>query len=364
MQKTAKTKTKCDCKDVMDIKDDYQKCKLKKENDDSISIEPLTEEKRQQLVNMEKMWSDNKKYYLYREIAFVMSNYGKEIFKWLKDNETKSVLPSDFLEKHQLKSKYREKMVDWMIQVFSRYESSQGTFELAVQIMDHYIAKEDETDLSKNTIHLIGLTCIYMASKLEDNIPLRLKHVVKNIGHESFSKHKIICKERHIAKLLDFDFYKVGAYDYLLTYFLDLRLNNYERIKELDGKKIIRKYLNFCVFVSKLLLYDEYFSTNRPSLNFLAILTFGYDCVHLNSPYVSKDLRHLLRDWIYCITAEFGYTIEAVNKVYTKIYELYDKKIIKMEQALNTGFYLKCDSDDEDYVKRTNLATYYEEYFL
>ena len=116
--------------------------------------------------------------------------------------------------------------------------------------------------------------------------------------------------------------------------------------------------------MSKLLLYDEYFSTNRPSLNFLAILTFGYDCVHLNSPYVSKDLRHLLRDWIYCITAEFGYTIEAVNKVYTKIYELYDKKIIKMEQALNTGFYLKCDSDDEDYVKRTNLATYYEEYFL
>jgi len=64
MQKTAKIKTKCDYKDVMDIKDDYQKCKLKKENDDSISIEPLTEEKKQQLVNMEKMWSDNKKYYL------------------------------------------------------------------------------------------------------------------------------------------------------------------------------------------------------------------------------------------------------------------------------------------------------------
>ena len=313
MEKIVRKKKRCEKKDIVDIKEEYKKGKAgKKRDDDDEFIGPLSEEKREKLVKLEKMWYSNKQYYLYREIAFVMDKYGKDIFKWLKDNEPKSALPSDFLEKHHVKSRDRDKMVDWMVQVFSRYNSSPGTLELAVQIMDHYIAEEDDKDMVKDSLHLIGLTCIYIASKLEDNVPLRLKHVVKNIGHDSFSKKRIISEERYIVKTLNFDFYKVGTYDYLFSYFLDLRFNNLERIKELDGKKIISKYLGFCVFLSKLLLYDEYFSTNRPALNFLAILTVAYDCLHLNSNYISKDLRHLLRDWIYCITAEFGYTIEAV----------------------------------------------------
>ena len=344
------------------IKDEFNKRKagLIEELDDDEKV-PETEEIRQIMVQKEKMWKENKQYYLYREMGYVMVKYGKDIFKWLKENEPKELIPLNFLEKHKITSKEREKLVDWMVEVFARYNSSPCTLDLAVQIMDQFIAEDDE-QLKRYNLYLIALTCIYIASKLEDNVPLRIKHVARNIGHKMESRRDIRTLEKYITKALNFDFYKARTYDYLSAYFMDLKMTNFERIKELEGKDLINRYLRFCLFLSKLLLYDEYFSTIRPGLNFLAILTVGYDVV-CDSSCISKSLRHLLRDWIYCITAEFGYSPDTCKIVYTKIYNLYNNKIIVTDKIINSGLY-KYDEDDDNCVKRTNLVNYYDEYFL
>ena len=142
-----------------------------------------------------------------------------------KEYEAKFLIPSNFLERHSLTPEAREKMVDWMVEVFSVNKSEQGTLQLAVHIMDAYILNTKRM-LKDGDIHLIGLCSIYLASKIEEKIPLRLTHIVNNLGKNTFSKDEIIEMERDIVKTIEFDFFTAGSYDYLMVFFYDLKVNN------------------------------------------------------------------------------------------------------------------------------------------
>jgi len=72
----------------------------------------------------------------YKKLEEIVEKYGREIFTCIKDNESKFLLPMNFMDRHQLTPAARERMVDWMIEVFSVYKCDPGTFELAVHIMD------------------------------------------------------------------------------------------------------------------------------------------------------------------------------------------------------------------------------------
>ena len=68
-------------------------------------------------------------------------------------------------------------MVDWMIVVFRVLKkSSYKTFFLATQLMDTYfiIKKKQGKKVSKQDLHIVGLVCVFIASKFEDVIPIYL----------------------------------------------------------------------------------------------------------------------------------------------------------------------------------------------
>ena len=62
-------------------------------------------------------------------------------------------------------------MIDWMFEVLTAFKMSEQTFFLAVQYMDRYIA-ESEKLLDLSQLHLIAITCMFLASKFEDISPL------------------------------------------------------------------------------------------------------------------------------------------------------------------------------------------------
>ena len=130
------------------------------------------------------------KFYLSREIALTVEKYGRDIFSCVRNDECKFLIPTNFMDRHSLTPNVRERMVDWMVEVFSVYKCDPGTFELAVHIMDSYISKCKKV-IHDEDIHLIGLTCIYISSKIEDIIPLRMSHIVKSLGHSTFSEKAI-----------------------------------------------------------------------------------------------------------------------------------------------------------------------------
>lgn len=270
----------------------------------------------------------NDQYYLFREKALMVDKYGKTMYEWNQDNEAKYLIPSDFLKKHGLSPEARERMVDWMIEVFSVNKSEPGTFELAVHIMDSYILNTNKI-LKDEDIHLIGLTSIYIASKMEEKIPMRLIHIVNNLGKGVFSKAEIIAMEKEIVETIEFDFFTAGTYDYLMTFFWDLKVNNGQILNDFKEHDIIDKYMKFCIFLSKLTLYNHKFAAYSTSLIAIGILTLGFDFLKRNNQIKEKKLMKFLQDWIFYLMNEMKFNPDAVGYVYLKIYDLYKLDILE-----------------------------------
>jgi hypothetical protein len=337
-----------------------EKEKEKFEEAQKISIEKIND------INNHEKSKKNEKYYLSREIALTIEKYGREMFSTVKENESKFLVPINFMDRHSLTPSARERMVDWMVEVFSVYKCDPGTFELAVHIMDCYISKSQKI-LYDEDIHLIGLTCIYISTKVEDIIPLRMSHIVKSLGHMTFNEKEIMEKEREIIKTIDFDLFTAGTFDYLMTFFYDLKVNNAKKISKFNGILIVEKFMNFSILLSQLLLYSNEFVCYRQSLNSLAVLALAFDILKTNIKNLNKDLKNFLSDWVFYVINEMGFNADAINIIYDKISKFYHKKIIlpqksKEKKKLNKKKKNKDDdSDDSDII---NLCKFNQDKFI
>ena len=68
-----------------------------------------------------------------------------------------------------------------MIQVFRVLKkSSDQTFFQAIRIIDHYFLEKERLNLAikKDDVHLLSLGGIFLASKLEDVVPVKMYQIV------------------------------------------------------------------------------------------------------------------------------------------------------------------------------------------
>mmetsp|Transcript_31345 Transcript_31345/g.5647 ORF Transcript_31345/g.5647 Transcript_31345/m.5647 type:complete len:84 (-) Transcript_31345:212-463(-) len=80
------------------------------------------------------------------------------------------------LANHNITEELRAKMIDWMVEVLKACDCSDSTFFLSVKLMELYFSKET-IPIQINDIHLIGVVCMFIASKYHDIQPLRMKTV-------------------------------------------------------------------------------------------------------------------------------------------------------------------------------------------
>ena len=303
---------------------------------------------------------NSKQYYLYRGMAYMGDKYGDNIFEWIKENDIKYIKPQKFLKRHSLRKETRTKMVDWMVEVFYLTKSEPSTFELAVHIMDRYISRTKKILYDIN-INLIGLTCIYLASKMTEDFPLKLIHISKNIGKGEFINSDIIEKEKEISNTINYDFIEAGIYGILMAFFQDLQLNYYKRINELDGKKIISEYMDFCFLLSKLVLYNEGLLSYKTSFISIVILSFGLDILILRKKELTKDLRVFLVEWINYLKNELDILSYDIEWLYKEILQLYKTYLYIPISQIN---YVKNQKKRRRYSEQINLLKYYKDKLL
>lgn len=188
-------------------------------------------------------------------------NYGPEIYEFSMELEKLAYFPNS-LKKHKIEPEIRTKMIDWMIEVLSAYNSDPQTFSLAVQIMDLYIAKSQNV-LTNNDVHLLGIVSMYIASKMEDIIPLRMNHVKSKISHNKFSEKEIKRKEKNILETIDFETITSSTYDFIRTFVFDFIHNNRIQIHKLNMFHHIDVFDNVAIFLSKLIYHNEDFSNYK-----------------------------------------------------------------------------------------------------
>ncbi|CAK75510.1 unnamed protein product (macronuclear) [Paramecium tetraurelia] len=169
--------------------------------------------------------------FLYNYGDIILTNY--QIYDGIQKFE--------FLKKHSINSSLRAKMIDWMIEVLTSYKCKDQTFFLAVRLMDQYLNLSLKSHAPQD-MHLIGVTCMFIACKFEEVQPVKLQTVHEKIAHKKLSKEEIREKENQIGQALDFKFFGATLYE-IITITLQM-INQYQKLHQI------------VVYLAKMIIYD------------------------------------------------------------------------------------------------------------
>jgi hypothetical protein len=89
-------------------------------------------------------------------------------------------------------------LMDWMAEVAHDFDLGRETFYYAVKYVDQCLARR--TNLEKQKFQLFGLTCLFIACKMEEILPPSIDHLAE-LGWGVFTKEEIYSEELAIAEV-------------------------------------------------------------------------------------------------------------------------------------------------------------------
>jgi hypothetical protein len=208
------------------------------------------------------------------------------------------------------------------MEIFASYASEPLSFFLAVEIMDNYLQKAQQK-FNENDIHLIGMVSMYMASKMEDIIPLHMVHIKTKIGHDKFTQNEIIMMERDILKVLNWDIILITIYDVVKTFLSDFYVNNRNMINTLKLETICYDLEIISIFLCKLVCLHEAFFKYNKCIKGISVIIAAFDILRSNYK-MSKEAENFLRQWLLFLVKESKFPVENVTKVYNKVCSFYE----------------------------------------
>lgn len=121
---------------------------------------------------------------------------------------------TDFFARHEITEKTRARLLDWMIEVLKIYQQSEETLFRAFSLLDDYLAQTPRVVQSAD-LHLLGSTCMYVASKQEEVRPIKLNALVVDICKGKFSVEEIFAKELDVLSTIGFRSQKPDLFELL-----------------------------------------------------------------------------------------------------------------------------------------------------
>ena len=251
----------------------------------------------------------------------LVKSYGPELY--ITTMQLDSInRESNFLKKHKICSVSRTKMVSWMMEIFSSYSSEPLSFFLAVNIMDIYLQKTNKIYVEEN-FQLIGMVAMFLASKMEDIIPLHMIHIKTKIGHDKFNEKQITKLEKDMLNILDWDMVLITTYDVIKTFLADFNVNNSEMIQNLKLEIIVYDIEIISIFLAKLISLHESFFKYNNCIKAIGIIIAAFDILRSNYN-ISQDAENFIRQWLLFLVQESKYSVEMITHVYNKICLFYE----------------------------------------
>ncbi|PYH99120.1 A/B/D/E cyclin [Aspergillus ellipticus CBS 707.79] len=130
------------------------------------------------------------------------AEYVVDIFEYLKDLELETLPNPDYIE-HQpdLEWKMRGILVDWLIEVHTRFRLLPETLFLAVNLIDRFLSAEV---VALDRLQLVGVAAMFIASKYEEVLSPHVANF-SHVADETFSDTEILDAERHILATLEYN---------------------------------------------------------------------------------------------------------------------------------------------------------------
>ncbi|KAG5934843.1 hypothetical protein E4U53_000591 [Claviceps sorghi] len=178
----------------------------------------------------------------------MVAEYANEIFEYLRDLECRSI-PNPQYMAHQddLEWKTRGILIDWLIEVHTRFHLLPETLFLAVNIIDRFLS---EKVVQLDRLQLVGITAMFIASKYEEVLSPHVENF-KRITDNGFSEAEILSAERFLLSTLNYDLSYPNPMNFLRRV---SKADNYDIQSRTIGK-----------YLMEISLLDHRFMAYRPS---------------------------------------------------------------------------------------------------
>lgn len=134
-----------------------------------------------------------------------------------------------------------------MIEVLSSFNCTTNTFFISVDIMDAYFAKSKRV-LETKDIHLIGVTSMLLASKMEEIIPFKVSTVVEKMTHGKMKPQEVVRSEQSILEALNFRLLnQPSLFVFIESLLVKLNFHTHKHVD--DVFKVV-------TYISKMLMHD------------------------------------------------------------------------------------------------------------
>ncbi|KAI1235076.1 G2/mitotic-specific cyclin-B2, partial [Lamprotornis superbus] len=129
------------------------------------------------------------------------SDYVKDIYLYLRELELQQSVRPHYLDGRMTNGRMRAILVDWLVQVHSRFRLLQETLYMCVAIMDRFL---QSYPVPRKKLQLVGVTALLVASKYEEILSPDVADFVY-ITDNAYTSNEIREMEMVILKELNFD---------------------------------------------------------------------------------------------------------------------------------------------------------------
>lgn len=141
----------------------------------------------------------------------------------VRDEEDSHLRSSSMLDKHPgLQPRMRAILLDWLNEVCEVYKLHRESYYLAVDYLDRYLYNSRQ--VQKTHLQLIGITCLFVASKVEEIYPPKICEFAY-VTDGACTEHDILQQEKLLLQALNWDICPVTPTAWLGIY-MQLNVNN------------------------------------------------------------------------------------------------------------------------------------------
>jgi G2/mitotic-specific cyclin 1/2 len=132
----------------------------------------------------------------------MVAEYVHEIFEYMKQLEISTMPNPDYMtNQNELEWKMRGILVDWLLEVHTRFRLLPETLFLAVNIIDRFLSSKV---VQLDRLQLVGVTAMFIASKYEEVLSPHVQNFV-HVADDGFSEQEILSAERFVLASLNYD---------------------------------------------------------------------------------------------------------------------------------------------------------------
>lgn len=141
----------------------------------------------------------------------------------------------------------RQILIDWLVDVHQSFELKEQTLHLALAYLNQYSAL---VEVSKHDYQLVGITCLWIASKYEEIYPPRMQNYIQ-VTDSSYSANELKAMEGKILLALNFNLNYTTALQILEAV-------SEKWVKEPNGKlsRESQRTLCMCKYLMELALFE------------------------------------------------------------------------------------------------------------